>query len=142
MNLSKFILSQQSRKILTNLNGTLWPFDVNLNNIKSLGHFRKPKIYKFLKVMQMTGSEFHVVSQSYDIENCNKLLEYFYPDIHFATKQIFKTNEPFKTKHILKAIGNDTPPFTLIDNSDYLLKHTKVKFPLCYTILSKDIFKY
>ena len=138
MKLSKFILAPYSRKILFNLNGTMWPFDVNLNNYdsKNLEQYRKPKVYDILKVMQMTGSEFHIVSQTNNIEECNKLLDFFYPEICFRTKQIFKTNEPFKTKHILNAIGNDTIPFTIIDSKEYILKHTKVKFPLCYTILN------
>ena len=144
MRLRKFILAPYSRKILTNLNGSLWPFDANLNNYcpEKLEAYRKPHIYELLKVLQMTGSELHIVSQSYSAEKCNKFLDYFYPDIYFTTKQIFKTNEPFKTKHILNAIGNDTIPFTYIDSNEYLLQHAKNKFPLCYTISSKMEFYY
>lgn len=144
MKLCKFILSPYSRKILTNLNGTLWSLDANLNNYcpEKLESYRKPHIHELLKVMQMTGSQLHIVSQSCSPEKCNKILEYFYPDIHFTTKQIFKTNEPFKTKHILNVVGNDTIPFTYIDSNDYLLQHAKLKFPLCYTISSKMEFYY
>ena len=79
MRLRKFILAPYSRKILTNLNGSLWPFDVNLNNYcpEKLEAYRKPHIHELLKVMQMTGSELHIVSQNHNEEKCNKLLKYF-----------------------------------------------------------------
>ena len=137
MLLRRFAMTPQSRKILFDLDQTLWPFTVEYNDYdpNKIESYRQPQVHEFMKVMQQVyNSELHITSRSSKPEKCNEILDILYPDIKFTSKQIFATNAPYKTSHVLNAIGLQEAHFTMFDDELPILNHIKQKFPLSYTL--------